>query len=84
MGDGPWDGKREKHRVPARAHQTRISVNLSHSKGNRIKSQLAEASAFLQGLLASAEQLTHAQRWERILRRIFEKYIATKLLISAL
>lgn len=63
------------------AGQTRISVNLSHSKGHRIKSQLAEASAFLQGLLASAEQLTHAKRWERILLRIFEKYIAPKLLI---
>ena len=64
------------------AGQTRISVNLNHSKGNRIKSQLAEASAFLQGLVASAEQLTHAQRWERILLRIFEKYIAPKLLTA--
>jgi len=64
------------------AGQTRISVNLNHSKGNRIKFQLAEASAFLQGLVASAEQLTHAQRWERILLRIFEKYIAPKLLTT--
>ena len=65
------------------AGQTRISVNLSHSKGHRIKSQLAEASAFLQGLLASAEQLPHAQCWERILLRIFEKYIAPKLLTTS-
>jgi hypothetical protein len=57
------------------AGQTRISVNLSHSKGDRIKAQLAEASAFLQGLLASAEQLTKAERWERILVRIFEKFL---------
>jgi hypothetical protein len=64
------------------AGQTRISVNLNHSKGHRIKSQLAEASAFLQGLVASAEQLTHVQRWERILLRIFEKYIAPKLLTT--
>ncbi|NBS53725.1 MAG: hypothetical protein EBS96_14150 [Spartobacteria bacterium] len=66
------------------AGQTRISVNLSHSKGNRIKSQLAEASAFLQNLLTTAEQLTNAQRWERILLRIFEKFIKPTLLNTSL
>lgn len=58
------------------AGQTRISVNLSHSKGHRIKSQLAEASAFLQSLITTAEQLTRVERWERILMRIFEKYLS--------
>ena len=62
------------------AGQTRISVNLSHARGNKIKTQLAEASAFLQGLLTSAEQLSNAQRWERILIRIFEKFMPQKLL----
>ncbi len=62
------------------AGQTRISVNLSHSKGSRIKTQLAEASAFLQSLLSTAEQLSNAQRWERILLRIFEKFISPALL----
>ena len=66
------------------AGQTRISVNLSHSKGNRIKSQLAEASAFLQNILTTAEQLTNAQRWERILLRIFEKFIKPTLLNTSL
>jgi hypothetical protein len=66
------------------AGQTRISVNLSHAKSTKIKTQLAEASAFLQTLLTTAEQLTNPQRWERILLRIFEKYITPKTLHSLL
>jgi len=47
--------------------------------GSLIKEKLAEASAFLQGLITTAEQLTTPQRWERILLRIFEKFIQPKL-----
>jgi len=61
------------------AGQTRINISLSHSKTSRIKEKLAEASAFLQGLISTAEQLTNPQRWERILLRIFEKFIQPKL-----
>jgi hypothetical protein len=66
------------------AGQTRISVNLSHAKSAKIKTQLAEASAFLQSLLTTAEQLTNTQFWERILQRIFEKFISPKTLHSLL
>jgi hypothetical protein len=66
------------------ARQTRISVNLSHAKSAKIKAQLEEASTFLQSLLTTAEQLTNPQRWERILLRIFEKYITPKTLHSLL
>jgi hypothetical protein len=62
------------------AGQTRISVTLSHAKSAKIKTQLAEASAFLQSLLTTAEQLTNTQFWERILLRIFEKFISPKTL----
>jgi hypothetical protein len=34
---------------------------------------------FLQGLISTAEQLTTTQRWERILLRIFERFIQPKL-----
>ena len=61
------------------AGQTRINISLSHSKTSRIKEKLAEASAFLQGLISTAEQLTNPQRWERILLRIFERFIQPKL-----
>jgi hypothetical protein len=44
-----------------------------------IKEKLAEASAFLQGLIFTAEQLTNSQRWERILLRIFERFIQPKI-----
>jgi len=66
------------------AGQTRISVNLSHAKSTKIKTQLEEASSFLQTLLTTAEQLTNPQRWERILLRIFEKFISPKTLHSLL
>jgi hypothetical protein len=46
----------------------------------KVKTQLAEASAFLQSLLSTAEQLGNAQRWERILLRVFEKVISLALL----
>jgi hypothetical protein len=55
---------REKHRE---AVTTRPDANPSHSTANRVQSQLAEASAFLQSLLTTADQLT---RVERILIRI--------------
>jgi hypothetical protein len=61
------------------AGQTRINISLSHSKISRIKEKLAEASAFLQGLISTAEQFSNPQRWERILLRIFEKFIQPKL-----
>ena len=61
------------------AGQTRINISLGHSKTNRIKEKLGEASAFLQGLISTAEQLTNPQRWECILLRIFEKFIQPKL-----
>jgi len=61
------------------AGQKRINIGLSHSKTIRIKEKLAEASAFLQGLIFTAEQLTNSQRWERILLRIFERFIQPKI-----
>jgi len=48
-------------------------------QNSRIKEKLAEASAFLQGLISAAEQLTNPQRWELILLRIFERFIQPKL-----
>jgi hypothetical protein len=48
-------------------------------KISRIKEKLAEASAFLRGLIFTAEQLTNPQRWERILLRVFERFTQLKL-----
>jgi hypothetical protein len=67
-------GRQTKH-----AGQTQINISLTHGKSNSIKAKLAEASAFLQGLITTAEQLTNPQRWELILLRIFEKFIQPKL-----
>jgi hypothetical protein len=67
-------GRQTKH-----AGKTQINISLTHGKSNSIKAKLAEASAFLQGLISTAEQLTNPQRWELILLRIFEKFIQPKL-----
>jgi hypothetical protein len=61
------------------AGQTRINISLSQSKMSRIKEKLVEASAFLQGLITTAEQSTSPQGWEHILLRIFERFIQPKL-----
>jgi hypothetical protein len=49
------------------AGQTRINMSLSHSKIGRIKEKLAEASAFSQGLISTAEQLTRTGKPSRFL-----------------
>lgn len=57
------------------AGQNRLSVNLSHARSAQIKEKLKQASRFLCGLIATAEQLSHLERWRRILAKIFEKYL---------
>jgi hypothetical protein len=57
------------------AGQNRLHLNLSHAQADKIKEKLTTASLFLRGILATAEQLSSAERWRRILAKIFEKYL---------
>jgi len=54
------------------AGQRVVSVTPLHAEAPRIRQMLTTLSQFLSGLQATAEQLTDAQRWCRILSRIFQ------------
>ena len=51
--------------------QTTVTVTTTHAEAPKIRRMLTELSQFLTGLTTTAEQLTSAERWRRILSRIF-------------
>jgi hypothetical protein len=57
------------------SHQRQRHVRLSpfHVEGRKYARKLNEASAFLSGLILTAEQLSRPERWRRIIQRTFEK-----------
>jgi hypothetical protein len=54
------------------ARQLNLTITTTHAKGNKMKALLLAAHRWLQTLIATAEQLTNRQRWEQIIRRVFE------------
>jgi hypothetical protein len=52
------------------AGQRRLSVRLLHAQAAELKAQIKRVVAFLQELIATAEQSDATARWQRILRRI--------------
>lgn len=52
------------------AGQRRLAVRLMHAKAAELKAQIVRVVAFLQELIATAEQLDATQSWLRISRRI--------------
>jgi hypothetical protein len=50
-------------------------VESLHAQADKIKEKLTNASLFLRGILATAEQFSSAERWRQILAKIFEKYL---------
>lgn len=57
-------------RQSAHAGQRRLAVRLLHAEAADLKRRIVRVVAFLQDLIASAEQLDAMTRWQRILRRI--------------
>jgi len=59
------------------AGQRRLSVRLLHAQAPELKRRIIRVVAFLQELIATAEQLDPLTRWQRIIRRILlENYPA--------
>ena len=56
-------------------HQTTVTITSLHARARQIKAALQQASAFLQWVRATAEQLTRAQRWRLILSWIFRQFL---------
>jgi hypothetical protein len=63
-------GRRTTH-----AGQVCITITPAHGQAGRIQAMLTRVSTFLSGLMDTAEQLTSAERWHRILSKIFEKQL---------
>jgi hypothetical protein len=62
------------------ARQTTLKVASSHGKALFAANALARVAGFLDELIKTAEQLTSAQRWHRILSRAFKKFLKGRLL----
>jgi hypothetical protein len=63
-------GRRTTH-----AGQVCVTITPAHGQAGRIQEMLTRVSTFLRGLMDAAEQLTSAERWHRILSKIFEKQL---------
>ena len=55
--------------------QTYISITSTHGKRQTVERLLSRVIGFFVDLRANAEQLTHEQRWLRILSKAMEKYL---------
>lgn len=62
------------------AGQTFIKISSTHGKIGKVKLLLNRIAAFFQSLKNDAEQLSHVQRWYRILSKALEKYLQGRLL----
>lgn len=62
-------------RQTTHAGQVSITITPTHARGPLIQGLLTTLSGFLTGLMEAAEQLTSAERWRRILSKIFEKQL---------
>ena len=63
-------GRRTTH-----AGQVCVTITPAHGQAGRIQEMLTRVSTFLSGLMNAAEQLTSAERWHRILSKIFEQQL---------
>ncbi len=61
-------------------HPTAVTITSLHERARLMKAALQRASAFLQWLQATAEQLTRAQRWRLIPSWIFRQFLRGRVL----
>ena len=61
-------------RLSESGNQLKIVLTSTHEEANRVQRILTQLSTFLSGLVNTAEQLSFAQRWERIWQRILMPY----------
>lgn len=57
------------------SNQTTLTITSTHAKAGLIQIVLGEVSRFLKCLKANTEQLTHAERWRRILSYAFRNFL---------
>ena len=64
------------------SNQTTVEVTSTHSKAPMIAAALTKVNAFLKRIKDTAEQLTHASRWNLILSAAFRYFLRGKVLGS--
>jgi hypothetical protein len=62
-------------RLTRHSGQTRITISHPHAEAAWVESACHEIAAFFKTLRQTAEQLTHLQRWYRVLSRARVKYL---------
>lgn len=62
-------------RKTTHAGQVCVTITPAHGEAGKIQEMLTAVSTFLKGLKEAAEQLTSAERWRRMLTKIFEKQL---------
>lgn len=67
-------------KVSSHAGQKHLKVKSIHGKADKITKMLSCVSGFLQSLKSSAEQLSKAEIWIRILSRAFGKFLQGRIL----
>lgn len=55
--------------------QTKLTLSSLHAQASKIRVMLTKVSLFLSELVAHAEQLSVAERWRRILSKVFETFL---------
>ena len=55
--------------------QVCVTITPAHGEAGKIREMLTRVSTFLTGLMETAEQLTSAECWHRILSKIFERQL---------
>ena len=63
-------------------NQTTVEITSTHAKASMIAEILTNVSRFLKRIKATAEQLTHWQRWKLILSAAFRQLLGGKILGS--
>lgn len=62
-------------RQTTHAGQVSLTITPAHAEVGKIQMMLNGVRTFLSGLMDTAEQLTSAERWRRILTKIFERQL---------
>jgi len=65
-------------RLSESGNQLKIVLTSTHEEAGKVQRMLTQLSSFLSGLVNTAEQLSLAQRWERIWWRILTPYQTPK------
>jgi hypothetical protein len=64
------------------AGQTKLIVSSIHQQAKKIQAVVCRIAAFLSTVRATAEQLTHVERWRLILSRIFVIFLQGRPLVA--